>query len=166
MGGDSVRFTSWLATIAVVIVAALAGQMVFAQEYGGGGSDYDKPGGAGTIDALKTARTHATNAARSETLRDSLWHLGHVVNCLEGKGGKNYDANNLNPCQGQGGGILPDLQAAARSYRMGASTALDLSRKAEQLAMDTLKLSDLTQLKSGAEKVADMLGDALKALGQ
>ena len=166
MGGDSVRFTSWLATIAVVIVAALAGQMVFAQEYGGGGSDYDKPGGAGTIDALKTARTHATNAARSETLRDSLWHLGHVVNCLEGKGGKNYDANSLNPCQGQGGGILPDLQAAARSYRMGASTALDLSRKAEQLAMDTLKSSDLTQLKSGAAKVADMLGDALKALGQ
>src|SRR2546426_11962636 len=159
------KLTGWLAVIVVVAVAAFAGQMVLAQGYGGG-TDYEKPGGAGTIDALKTARTHATNAARSETLRDSLWHLGHVVNCLEGKGGKNYDANSLNPCQGQGGGILPDLQAAARSYRMGASTALDLSRKAEQLAVDTLKSSDLTQLKSGAAKVADMLGDALKALGQ
>src|SRR5438552_6596883 len=113
-----------------------------------------------------SARTHATNAARSETLRDSLWHLGHVVNCLEGKGGKNYDANNLNPCQGQGGGILPDLQAAARNYQMGASTALDLSRKAEQLAMDTLKLTDLAQVKGGASKVADMLGEALKTIGQ
>ncbi|OLD43177.1 MAG: hypothetical protein AUI83_18690 [Armatimonadetes bacterium 13_1_40CM_3_65_7] len=155
--------TGWIAVIVVVAVAAFAGQMVSAQGYG---SDYDKAGGAGTVDAMKTARTHATNAARSETLRDSLWHLGHVVNCLEGKGGKNYDANNLNPCQGQGGGILPDLQAAARSYQMGASTALDLSRKAEQMAMDTLKLTDLAQVKTGASKVADTLGEALKALGQ
>ena len=159
------RVTGWIAVVAVVAVAASAGQIVSAQGYGGG-SDYDKAGGAGTVDALKTARTHATNAARSETLRDSLWHLGHVVNCLEGKGGKNYDANNLNPCQGQGGGILPDLQAAARNYQMGASTALDLSRKAEQLAMDTLKLKDLAQVKAGASKVADMLGEALKTIGQ
>ncbi len=159
------RVTGWIAVVVVVAVAAFAGQMVSAQGYGGG-SDYDKAGGAGTVDALKTARIHATNAARSETLRDSLWHLGHVVNCLEGKGGKSYDANNLNPCQGQGGGILPDLQAAARNYQMGASTALDLSRKAEQMAMDTLKLTELAEVKSGAAKVADMLGDALKALGK
>lgn len=159
------RVTRWLAAIVVVIVAAFAGQMVFAQGYGGG-SDYDRAGGSGTIDALKTARTHSSNAARSETLRDSLWHLGHVVNCLEGKNGKNYDAKNDNPCQGQGGGIIPDLRAAARNYQAGASTALDLSQKAEQMAMDTLKLTDLAQVKSGASKVADTLGDALKALGQ
>jgi len=159
------RVTGWVAVVIVVAVAVFTGQMVSAQGYGGG-SNYDKPGGSGTIDALKTARTHATNAAKSETLRDSLWHLGHVVNCLEGKGGKNYDANNLNPCQGQGGGILPDLQSAARNYQMGASTALDLSRKAEQMAMDTLKLTDLAQVKAGASKAADTLGEALKALGQ
>lgn len=164
MGGDGMKLAGWLMAVVLVIVAVFAGQMVFAQGYGGGG--YDKPGGAGTIDALKTARTHATNASRAETLRDSLWHLGHVVNCLEGKNGKNYDANNLNPCQGQGGGILPDLQAAARSYQMGASSALDQARRAEQLAMETLKLTDLAQVKSGAAKVADMLGEALKALGQ
>src|SRR5437899_12745986 len=83
MGGVSMRFTSWLATIVVVIVAALAGQMVFAQGYGGGGGGYDRPGGSGTIDALRTARKHATNAVRSESVRDSLWHLGHLVSCLE-----------------------------------------------------------------------------------
>src|SRR5712691_11062359 len=153
------RVTGWIAVVVVVAVAAFAGQMVSAQGYGGG-PDYDKAGGGGTVGARKTARIPGTNAARSGTLRDSLWHLGHVVNCLEGKGGKSYDANNLNPCQGQGGGILPDLQAAARNYQMGASTALDLSRKAEQMAMDTLKLTELAEVKSGAAKVADMLGDA------
>src|SRR2546430_17698032 len=131
--------TGWIAVIVRVAVAAFAGQMVSAQGYG---SDYDKAGGAGTVDAMKTARTHATNAVRSETLRDSLWHLGHVVNCLEGKGGKNYDANNLNPCQGQGGGILPDLQAAARNYQMGASPGLDLSRQPGQMAKQQLQLMD------------------------
>lgn len=161
------KLTRWLAVVVVVAAAAFGLQIAFAQGYGGGGGyGYDQPGGTGTIDALKTARTHSTNAARSETLRDSLWHLGHVVNCLEGKNGKNYDTNNLNPCQGQGGGILPDLRAAARNYQTGASSALDQAQKAEQVAMDTLKMTDLAQVKSGAGNVADMLGGALKALGQ
>lgn len=159
------RVTSWLAVAAVIAMAAFVSQGVLAQGYGGG-SDYGRPATGAYVDALKTARTHAMNSARAETLRDSIMHLGHVVNCLEGARGKNYDANNANPCQGQGAGVIPDLDAAVRGYQMGATTALDQARKADELALDTLKLTDLVQVKSGATKVADMLGNALKAVGQ
>jgi hypothetical protein len=114
---------------------------------------------------MKTTQVHAANAARAETLRDSLWHLGHVVNCLEGAGGKNYDTKNLNPCQGQGTGVIPDL-AAARSGVMGAGSALDTARKADDLVLETLKLTDLAQVKAGATKAAGMLTQALQAIGQ
>ncbi len=160
------RVKGWLAIPVAIGVAALASQVAFGQMGGYGGSDYSRPGTGAYVDALKTARTHAMNSARAETLRDSIMHLGHVVNCLEGARGKNYDANNANPCQGQGAGVIPDLDAAVRGYQMGATTALDQARKADELALDTLKLTDLVQVKSGATKVADMLGNALKAVGQ
>jgi len=115
---------------------------------------------------VKTAQTHAANAARSEATRDALWHLGHVVNCLEGARGKNYDAKNINPCQGQGNGIIPDLESAVPGSQMNISSALDTARKADQLALETLKLSDLAQIKAGASRVADMLGQVLKTIGQ
>lgn len=154
MGKKLMMFVCGLAIIALVNQAAAA------QGYG-----YEKPA-AGLVNQLKTAQTHATNAARAETMRDSLWHLGHVVNCLEGARGKNYDAKNLNPCQGQGTGVIPDLEGAAQGGQMGMSSALDTARKADQLALDTLKLTDLAQVKTGASKVSDMLGQALKAIGQ
>src|SRR5712692_7690086 len=139
----------WLVTVLVLATVTLAGQGggVFAQGYG---YDAAQPS-AGLVSAMKTTQVHATNAARAETLRDSLWHLGHVVNCLEGAGGKNYDTKNMNPCQGQGTGVIPDL-AAARSGQMGAASALDTARKADDLALETLKLTDLAQVKAGATK--------------
>lgn len=149
-----------MALVCGLTLIALVSQNVAAQGYG-----YEKPA-AGLVNQLKTAQTHASNAARAETLRDSLWHLGHVVNCLEGARGKNYDAKNLNPCQGQGSGVIPDLESGAQGGQMGVSGALDTARKADQLALDTLKLSDLAQVKAGASRVADMLGQALKTIGQ
>ncbi len=146
--------------IGVVMVALASQGAVFAQGYGG---EYGKPA-AGLAAAFKTAQTHATNAARAETLRDSLWHLGHVVNCMEGSRGTHYDANNSNPCQGQGTGIIPDLEAM--SGQTGASSALDTVRKADTLALETLKHTDLAKVKAGAEKVATMLTQASRAIGQ
>jgi hypothetical protein len=148
--------------IGVVVMALASSGAVFAQGYGGG-SDYGKPA-AGLVAAFKTAQTHATNAARAETLRDSLWHLGHVVNCMEGQRGTHYDAANANPCQGQGTGIIPDLEAMGG--QMGVSSALDTVRKADALSLETLKLTDLTMVKAGAEKVATMLTQASRAIGQ
>jgi hypothetical protein len=152
-----IRHLMW---ISGVVVALASPSAVFAQGYGG---EYNKPA-AGLVAAFKTAQTHATNAARAETLRDSLWHLGHVVNCMEGLRGTHYDANNSNPCQGQGTGIIPDLEAM--SGQTGASSALDTVRKADTLALETLKLTDLAKVKAGAEKVATMLTQASRAIGQ
>lgn len=146
--------------IGVVVVALASHGVVLAQGYGG---EYNKPA-AGLVAAFKTAQTHATNAARAETLRDSLWHLGHVVNCMEGPRGTHYDATNANPCQGQGTGIIPDLEAM--SGQIGASSALDTVHKADALALETLKLTDLAQVKAGAERVATMLTQASRAIGQ
>ncbi|OLC29509.1 MAG: hypothetical protein AUH31_06855 [Armatimonadetes bacterium 13_1_40CM_64_14] len=156
---QSTRRLMW---IGVVVMALGSHGAVFAQGYGGG-SKYNKPA-AGLVAAFKTAQTHATNAARAETLRDSLWHLGHVVNCMEGPRGTHYDATTANPCQGQGTGIIPDLEAMGG--QMGASSALDGVRKADTLALDTLKLTDLAKVKAGAEKVATMLTQASRAIGQ
>jgi hypothetical protein len=130
--------------------------------YGGGG-DYDRPS-AGLADQLTTARTHAMNAARSDILRDARWHLGHVINCLEGARGPNYDRSNANPCQGQGNGILPDLEAAGRSGGAGAAKSLALAREADQLALETLALADLAPIKAGARKVANLLSTAFSAV--
>ncbi len=152
-----IRLLMW---ISVVVVALASHGAVFAQGYGG---EYGKPA-AGLAAAFKTAQTHATNAARAETLRDSLWHLGHVVNCMEGPRGTHYDANNANPCQGQGTGIIPDLEGM--SSQTGASSALDTVRNADTLALETLKLTDLAKVKAGAEKVATMLTQASRAIGQ
>jgi hypothetical protein len=91
--------------------------------------------------------------------------MGHVVNCMEGARGKHYDVNNMNPCQGQGTGIIPDLEAAG-SGQTGATSALGTVRKADDLALETLKLADLAQVKAGASKVAAMLSQALRAMGQ
>lgn len=149
----------------VVLGMLVAGSTsVVAQGYGD--YDYDRPSSAGLTAQLQTARTHATNAARSDVLRDAKWHLGHVVNCLEGARGRNYDRQNSNPCQGQGNGILPDLEAATRSGQRGAMQALDLARDADQTALATIALTDLAQIKGGASKVADLLGRALALVGQ
>ncbi|MDQ7821091.1 MAG: hypothetical protein RB150_11150 [Armatimonadota bacterium] len=159
-------FNRWsmLALLASAALVIWAGTAAVAQ-YGGGGYGYEQAP-AGLTSQVKTAQAHATNSARSEALRDARWHLSHVVNCLEGPRGKNYDAQAGNPCQGQGNGILPDLDAAVRAYQMGASTALDAARRADELAVETLKSNDLGQVKTGAGRVADLLGQALKALGQ
>lgn len=155
----------FMGVMMTLMLTLLAGSATLAQ-YGGGGYDYGPRVGKGVADQLQTARTHATFSARSEVMRDVLWHLGHVVNCLEGSRGKNYDAKNDNPCQGQGSGIIPDLESAARGTQTGAAKALDVAREANRIALEALKLTDLPRAKAGASKVADLLGDALRAVGQ
>lgn len=144
--------------VLVLFLALLMTPVTFAQ-YGG---DYGRETSAGVIDALRTARFHAMNSALSGVMREALWHLGHVVNCLEGARGKNYDSKNDNPCQGQGSGIIPDLESARSS--VGAARALEKAREADSLALETLKLTDLARVKAGSSKVADLLGEAISAV--
>lgn len=151
-------------SVAVVLAIAAA---VFAQGYGSGGDyDYGSPAGGNTVPQLRTARTHAQNAAGSETLSGAIDHLTHVVNCIEGARGANYNRQAMNPCEGQGNGLIPDLQADSGRGRTEATKALDFVGQADRLAVDTLKVTDLPRVKSASTRVSDLLGEALKALGQ
>lgn len=149
------------------IAAAVVLMMLWsAATYAQYGYDYPSSPGSGLAEQLRTARTHATYAAQSEILRGVREHLGHVVNCLEGPRGKNFDAKNDNPCQGQGSGVIPDLESAVRSGQTGASRALEAAREADKLAVETLAVSDLARAKTAASRVANVLGEALRAVGQ
>lgn len=156
-----------------LLLAVTAGSAVYAQGYGGGGGygDYDSPPPAASpsgavVAQLRTARTHAANAAGSEVMAGVLDHLAHVVNCLEGSRGANYNARADNPCRGQGGGVIPDLQAESARGQMGAASALASAREADRIAVDTLKVTDMARAKTDAARVADLLGQALRAIGQ
>ncbi len=148
---------AWFVVVAVLSLAA----GVFAQGYGG--YDYSPPAGASTVmEALKTAQAHATFAAQSETLAGVRSHLAHVVNCLEGARGADFNAREGNPCEGQGNGIIPDLTARGAQ----AAKALSSAREANTAALAGLKISDLAQAKAGANKVATLLSTAMKDLPQ
>lgn len=50
----------------------------------------------------KTAMEHAQLAVNATTLDAIQMHLHHVLNCLEGRSGKDFDAAAGNPCNGHG----------------------------------------------------------------
>jgi hypothetical protein len=78
---------------------------------------------------IKTAAVHAGMASTADALPMVRAHLHHVLNCLEGPKGADFDAKELNPCKGQGMGAIPDsppdklkaLKAAADQARMALS---------------------------------------------
>lgn len=53
-------------------------------------------------DPYHTAIKHAEFAVKAKDLEMIQMHLHHVLNCLEGKSGKDFDASFGNPCNGQG----------------------------------------------------------------
>jgi hypothetical protein len=87
---------------------------------------------------LKTTITHVGEAAKAESLSAVQEHLGHVVNCIEGTKGKNFNASWGNPCEGQGNGILVDLKTA-----QGGAAVLPTAQRAEAAAMAGLKTKKL-----------------------
>ena len=53
-------------------------------------------------DPFQTAMKHADMAANAKSVKEIQMHLHHVLNCLEGKSGKDYNASFGDPCNGQG----------------------------------------------------------------
>ena len=153
------RFVVGISVVFVLMAATIATAQYGDYEYG-------SPAGSGATGQLRTARTHATNAAGSIVLAGVLDHLAHTVNCLEGPRGSNYNPRADNPCQGQGNGVIPDLQTEAGRGQAGAARALELAREADRMAVDGLRLTDLARAKSAATRVAELLGEALRAIGQ
>lgn len=60
---------------------------------------------------LDTAIFHAKAAAGYNSTTEIELHLHHVVNCIEGKAGKNYFKGSGDVCEGiKGNGLLADLK--------------------------------------------------------
>jgi hypothetical protein len=124
--------------------------------------DYSTPPAAASPSAnldeeVKTALTHAGFAAKYDTLKEVDVHMHHVLNCLVGPKDKMFDAAAGNPCQGQGNGILADIQAG-----MGKDTQYHEAWWAAQTADRALKTNDLQQTKAAAHVITLILTDVQK----
>jgi len=86
---------------------------------------------------ISTAATHAEMAGAAGDAHMVQMHLHHVVNCIEGTGGMDYDAGAGNPCKDAGDGALkdaPDKAAALNAALMKAKAGLAASDVAEAKA--------------------------------
>jgi hypothetical protein len=115
---------------------------------------------------LKTALFHAGELAQKASAMSAVQlHTQHTINCLEGPKGMQFKAAAGYPCQGQGNGIIPDLQAAVASGAPGAQTALKDATTALDLALQVQAQSDVAQAQPWLKVVARYLQEASDALG-
>jgi hypothetical protein len=63
---------------------------------------------------IGTAAAHAGMAAGADNFKTLHFHIQHVINCLEGKSGADFNAGPGNPCDDMGAGAIPDSAPAAR----------------------------------------------------
>ena len=101
---------------------------------------------------LKTAITHAGFAGGGDTLAYVQQHLGHVLNCIEGTKGKNFNQSWGHVCQGQGNGILVDLKAQSRSGAL-----MLLAQHADALAVEGEKTRELAEARMAAKGAGALL---------
>ena len=101
---------------------------------------------------ISTAIIHAGYAEKMTDVNKVHLHLHHVVNCLVGNKGAEFDAKAGNPCQGMGNGAINDYKAdkldrdmlkeALEDAQYGLmSNRLDIARNAANLAIIDLKKS-------------------------
>lgn len=142
--------------VGILLALGLLGGLAVAAlgQYGGGGSDYSTPAAAGgkAQTQLATAIQHAKNSAGSNAMAGAVSHLGHVLNCIEGTKGKNFNASWGHVCQGQGDGILTDI----RGERNAAGLMLVLEA-ADELAVAGVKANSLASVQNAARGVGALL---------
>ena len=100
---------------------------------------------------IDMAATHANLAAKATTVNMVHTHLHHVLNCLVGPKGKEFDSQAANPCAKLGNGAIADSADAAQKKALQAAAA-----KAE----DGLKATDLEP----SQKIAGQVATALQAI--
>ena len=76
-------------------------------------------------DPFQTAMKHAELAVNAKTLKEVQMHLHHVLNCLEGKSGKEYDASFGDPCNGKG---ALEMLKEGTADRVRADNAIGLAQ--------------------------------------
>lgn len=109
---------------------------------------------------IATAKAHAGFARAAATLADFQQHMGHVLNCIEGKGGKDFNPRWGNVCAGQGNGILTDLREVP-----GSGPLIPLVQQAGASALGGTMSSQLTaaarEVAEGVEAILEMVEDSL-----
>lgn len=151
------RLTGSVLVIGLVLWMATAS---LAQGYGGASETPTPPpstppaaGADGKIVAqLRTGIEHARNAAGSGAMASATSHLGHVLNCIEGTRGRNFNASWGHVCQGQGDGILTDVKGVKN-----ADTVMLVLDSADQLAAAGVKARELGAVQSAARGVGVLL---------
>ncbi|HET6782141.1 MAG TPA: hypothetical protein VFH67_08595 [bacterium] len=110
------------------------------------------PSGMSVVKAqAKIAGTHAGFAAGSATMSSAKEHLAHVIACIEGSKGRNVKPQWMNPCSGNGNGVLVDLR------RIKASASLiRAAQDADATAVAAIRNSNLTQVKNSARRVGQL----------
>lgn len=81
----------------------------------------------GVAGEISIATDHAGYALASQNLDGVRMHLHHVLNCLEGPKGKNFDRVVENPCSSAGNGAIPDATDAAVKAKLQSIEATALS---------------------------------------
>jgi hypothetical protein len=121
---------------------------------------------------LVLAITHAERALAAPTVELNHESMRRVVNCLEGARGANFRAAPGNPCQARGGGILPELRAAASlappaltGSRSPVGIARGHAESALRAALEDLCMFGLTEVRTDTASVLKFLRAALAALG-
>ena len=97
---------------------------------------------------ISTALQHAVFSAKSDQVKAVHLHLHHVVNCLVGKDGKQFDGAFGDPCQGMGSGAINDTMDASVKASLG-----QVLSEAER----GLSENDVDSARASASKVRDML---------
>ncbi|HKK13914.1 MAG TPA: hypothetical protein VKA14_04565 [Gammaproteobacteria bacterium] len=109
---------------------------------------------------IKTAAEHAGYAAGSKELSKVHLHLHHVINCLEGASGPNFDASAGDPCKGMGSGGVADLKAAGQ----GSGKAARATHQALALARIAVGVDSYDAADSVARAVHGLLEQADREL--
>jgi hypothetical protein len=93
-------------------------------------------------------------------------HLQHVINCIEGRAGKDFRTTAGYPCQGQGNGILVDLKTAQAAGVGEAARATIFVNAALHVALRGLGSTDVNESQPFAAVVARNLQSALEAISR
>ena len=97
---------------------------------------------------LSTANTHAGYAMQATVLKTAQTHLQHVINCLVGPKGEDFDAKQANPCNAMGDGAIPDTSNAANKMQLTMAVTK---------AKHGIAASDLAAAQTDAKAVQEIL---------
>lgn len=114
---------------------------------------------------LQTAIFHSGELAqRGAAVAATRLHLQHTMNCLEGPRGPNFNPAAGYPCEGQGNGVIPDLQAAEAAGVPGAARARLFVSAAHRLIIAGIASNDVNESQPYAAVISRQLQLAQSAL--